>query len=520
MFYCKNQHFDLTKIEESSVEKTSRLTQPAQYDEKIIIDTIKQYSHLSKPLEPSNEEVKNLSSSIFNYANRFLAEINDADVFFFDEETTNHSFLEALKPTENASNVDHIINITENHLNKSGLNTLSPNHFGYIPAGGIYASALADYLVSVANRFPSIHFCAPAIVELENAMIRWFCTLFGYSEKSGGVFTSGGSMATLTAIIAARDKYELTKKDLKKTVVYLTPYSHHCIQKGLNIAGLNQVLIRMVRVDESFKMDTQHLNNLIEQDVKEGLMPWMVVGTAGTTDLGSVDPIDEIERIGHQFNMWVHVDAAYGGFFILTEKGKHLFKNFHLVDSIVVDPHKSLFLPYGIGSVLVKDMSLLLESFSYDANYLRDYESNPNHVSPADLSLELSRNFRGLKLWLPIKLYGIKPFRAALEEKLLLAQYFYTEIQKIEGVQIACKPELSIVTFRYIPKIAKYANTFNSTLIKEIQSDGKVFMSSTLIEEDVYLRMACLSFRSHLENVQLLIDTIREKISSLNQTHY
>ena len=520
MFYCKNQHFNLTNIEESSVEETSRLTQPDQCDEKIIIDTIKQYSHSSKPLEPSNEEVENLSSSIFNYANRFLAEINDADVFFFDEETTNHSFLEALKPTENASNVDHIINITENHLNKSGLNTSSPNHFGYIPAGGIYASALADYLVSVANRFPTVHFCAPAIVELENAMIRWFCTLFGYSEKSGGVFTSGGSMATLTAIIAAREKYKLTKKDLKKTVVYLTPYSHHCIQKGLNIAGLNQVLIRMVKVDESFKMDTQHLNTLIDQDVKEGLMPWMVVGTAGTTDLGSVDPIDEIERIGHQFNMWVHVDAAYGGFFILTEKGKHLFKNFHLVDSIVVDPHKSLFLPYGIGSVLVKDMSLLLESFSYDANYLRDYESNPNHVSPADLSPELSRNFRGLKLWLPIKLYGIKPFRAALEEKLLLAQYFYTEIQKIEGVQIACKPELSIVTFRYIPKIAKSANTFNSTLIKEIQSDGKVFMSSTLIEEDVYLRMACLSFRSHLENVQLLIDTIREKISSLNQTHY
>lgn len=207
-------------------------------------------------------------------------------------------------------------------------------------------------------------------------------------------------------------------------------------------------------------------------------------------------------------------------FFILTEKGKHLFKNFYLVDSIVVDPHKSLFLPYGIGSVLAKDMSLLLESFSYDANYLRDYASNPNHVSPADLSLELSRNFRGLKLWLPIKLYGIKPFRAALEEKLLLAQYFYTEIQKIEGIQIACKPELSIITFRYIPKIAKSANTFNSTLIKEIESDGKVFMSSTLIEEDVYLRMACLSFRSHLEHVQLLIDTIREKISSLNQTHH
>lgn len=507
------------KSDESNIKEAGSLTQSDQYDKQTIINTIKQYSHLSQPLDPSPEEVKNLSSSVFKYVDQFLSGIRHEDVFFFGKEVSNSSFLEALQPVEDASDIDHLIDITENHLNKSGLNPASPNHFGYIPAGGIYASALADYLISVTNRFPTVYFCAPAIVELENSMIRWFCNLFGYSEKSGGVFTSGGSIATLTAIIAARDKHKLTTKDLKKTVIYLTAYSHHCIQKGLKIAGLNQVLIRAVQVDKAFKMDPQHLNTLIENDVREGLTPWMVVATAGTTDLGSVDPIDEIGKIGHQFNMWVHVDAAYGGFFILTEKGKHLFKNFHQVDSIVVDPHKSLFIPYGMGCVLVKDISHLLESFSYDASYLRDYESNPNHVSPADLSPELTRNFRGLKLWLPIKLYGIKPFRAALEEKLLLAQYFYTEIQKIAGMQLACKPELSIVTFRYIPQNIESTNEFNSTLIKEIQSDGKVFMSSTLIGEDIYLRMACLSFRSHLENVQLVIDILKEKISSLNQTH-
>lgn len=482
-------------------------------DQQVRIEAIQHYAQLSQALSPNEDEVKALSYAAFEYSTQFLNELPQAPVFYFNEATNTNS-LEDINPEENPGSIGHIIKTTD-HLNQSGLNTASAAHFGYVPAGGIYAASIADYLVSVANRFPTVHFCAPAIVELENTMIKWLCSLFGYTEKAGGVFTSGGSLATLTAIVAARDAHEICKKEPSKSVVYLTAYSHHCIQKGLKIAGLGQVQIRMVNVDESLRMKPEHLNSLIENDLKEGLTPWMAVATAGSTDIGAVDPVDAIAQIGHRFKMWVHVDAAYGGFFILTEKGKALFKNFHQADSIVVDPHKSMFLPYGIGTVLVKDLSCLLDSFSYDANYLRDYADNPGQVSPADLSPELTRNFRGLKLWLPLKLYGIKPFRAALEEKLLLAQYFYTEIQKINGVEVVCQPELSIVTFRYVPPAADSSNAFNTALIKNIQATSKVFMSSTLINQNVYLRMACLSFRSHLAHVQLAIEVITDQINRL-----
>lgn len=494
------------------IHEVSNPTHPS--DQKATIEAIQLYAQLSQTLSPNEEEVRALSSTAFDYCTQFLNELPLAPAFYSNE-LTKPNFLADIQPEETPGSIGHIMETTS-HLNQSGLNTASAAHFGYIPAGGIYAASIADYLVSVANRFPTVHFCAPAIVELENTMIKWLCSLFGYNEQAGGVFTSGGSLATLTAIVAARDAHEISKNDLTKTVVYLTQYSHHCIQKGLKIAGLGQVQLRIVDVDESFRMSPEHLKSLIKIDLEEGLMPWMTVATAGSTDIGAVDPVDEITQIGHRFKMWVHVDAAYGGFFILTEKGKTLFKNFHQADSIVVDPHKSMFLPYGIGTVLVKDLSCLLDSFSYDASYLRDYTDNPGQVSPADLSPELTRNFRGLKLWLPLKLYGIKPFRAALEEKLLLAQYFYTEIQKTNGIEIICPPELSIVTFRYVPPAANNANAFNTELIKNIQATGKVFMSSTLINQNVYLRMACLSFRSHLVHVQLAIEVITDQINRLS----
>lgn len=470
---------------------------------------IKEYSNLAQPLNPEAADVNKLSLPVFNYVNKFLNEIDKAHAFIHQEAA--HNSLTGVDA--HTASIENIIHFIETHLN-NGLNTASPNHFGYIPAGGIYASALADYIVSVINRYPTVYFCAPAIVQLENSMIQWLCSLFQYGEKAGGVFTSGGSMATLTAIIAARDKYELTQKDLSKMVIYVTKYSHHCIHKSIKAAGLSRIVTRIVNADNSFKMDVSHLHELIESDLQQGLMPWMVVGTLGTTDTGAIDPIDEIEHIGHQYNMWVHVDAAYGGFFMLTEKLKTRFKNFHQVDSIVVDPHKSMFLPYGISALLVKDVSCLLACFSHEASYLRDYTPNLEDISPADLSLELTRNFRGLKLWLPLKLYGVEPFKAALEEKLLLTQYFYNEIQKIEGIEVVCMPELSIVAFRYL--FAPDVDQFNAALVKAIQTDGSVFLSSTLIEGHVYLRMACLSFRSHLENIQLAIRIINNKITQLN----
>ena len=478
-----------------------------------MINNINEFHKLSKAFEYHDEEKTNLPSLLFKYAENFLRK-SDTMKAFYSENNLEESFFKEDNLNEK-SDIKDVIYFLDNILNKSGLNSASPNNFSYIPSYGVYLSAIADFITSLLNSFPSTYSTSPATVRLENSCIKWICNLIGYPENSGGVFTSGGSMANLIAIIAARDHFPFTKESPKNTVVYYTKHTHHSIHKALKIAGLEDVIKKEIHVDKYFKMKPSHLQETIESDIASGLRPWIVICSAGTTDIGSIDPIGEIKKVTHQFKIWIHIDAAYGGFFILTEKGKQLLCELKLADSITMDPHKSLFLPYGTGSVILKNHSHLLESFAYQANYLRDIESSSIHISPADLSPELSRNSRALRLWIPIKLYGIETFKAALEEKLLLAKYFYTEMGKIEQVEFACEPELSIVTFRYRTKYIENYNKFNELLIKRIQNDGKIYLTSTTINHNIYLRFACLSFKTHLVNIQFAIQIIKDEIDYL-----
>jgi glutamate/tyrosine decarboxylase-like PLP-dependent enzyme len=265
-------------------------------------------------------------------------------------------------------------------------------------------------------------------------------------------------------------------------------------------------------------MKPQELSRKVEEDKKDGLIPLMIFASAGTTDLGAVDPLDEIACIARKQDLWFHVDAAYGGFFLLTEHGKKVMKGIEHSDSVTIDPHKGLFLPYGTGAVLVKNGKKLFESQHMMANYMQDTLKATEEWSPADLSPELSKHFRGLRMWLPLQLLGIAPFRAALDEKLLLSRYFYQEIQKIEGIKVGPEPELSILFFRYIPDSGA-ANEFNKELVDYIHRDGRVFLSSTHINGTVYLRLAVLHFRTHLEEIDLILSVIREGITEIASQH-
>ncbi len=229
----------------------------------------------------------------------------------------------------------------------------------------------------------------------------------------------------------------------------------------------------------------------------------------------TVDPLEEIGAIAQKQNIWYHIDAAYGGFFMLTEEGEKKLKGIESSDTLVVDPHKGLFLPYGSGVLLAKDGKQLKASHSYQANYMQDASQTTEEISPADVSPELTKHFRGLRLWLPLKLMGVKPFSACLEEKLLLTKYFYHEIQRI-GFEVGEKPDLSVVTYRYIPKHGD-ANEFNKRLCEEVQRDGRIFISSTLLDGKFTLRAAILSFRTHLQTVDLLLNVLAEKVKMLER---
>ncbi len=279
---------------------------------------------------------------------------------------------------------------------------------------------------------------------------------------------------------------------------------------------MGDATIRTIEMDRRYRMKPELLNEQIKQDKEESKLPLIIFASAGTTDLGAVDPLNEIAGIAERHNIWFHVDAAYGGFFLLTEQGKNKMKGIEKADSVTIDPHKGLFLPYGSGALLVRDVQKLYDSQHMTANYLQDTLSATEELSPADLSPELSKHFRGLRMWLPLKLFGVSPFRAALNEKLELTNYFYSEVQKIEGIEVGPEPELSVMFFRYLPSDKNTgANEFNKKLVNALHKDGRVFLSSTNIDDTVYLRLAVLSFRTHLEDIDLTLELLKEKIADL-----
>lgn len=416
--------------------------------------------------------------------------------------------------SEDSKPFSQLLDLLNSEVDTPGLNLASGKNAGYIPGGGIYPSAVADFLVAVTNRYAGLFFTSPGAVRIENMCIRWICDLVSYPDKAAGNLTSGGSIANLIGMVAARDNSGIMAKDFERAVIYTTRQVHHCVIKAIKFAGLGKATIREIEMDERYRMKSEVLRNQIETDQHKGLIPLMIFASAGTTDLGAVDPLSDIADIAEEHTLWFHVDAAYGGFFLLTDHGKEVMRGISRADSVTIDPHKGLFLPYGLGAVLVKDGQKLYESQHMSANYLQDTLKATEEYSPADLSPELSKHFRGLRMWLPLQLLGIAPFRAALEEKLLLTRYCYQEIQKIKGIEVGPEPELSILFFRYIPGSGD-PNGFNKKLVDYIHRDGRIFLSSTHIKGIIYVRMALLNFRTHLDEVELMLDIVREAINTV-----
>ncbi|MCB1024446.1 MAG: aminotransferase class V-fold PLP-dependent enzyme, partial [Acidobacteria bacterium] len=360
----------------------------------------------------------------------------------------------------------------------------------------------------ITNEYAGIYFSSPGSVEIENELLNWLKGIFRFPGSAVGNLTSGGSIATLIAFTAARDRHRIKSDRIPNSVIYMSPQVHHCVNKAIRIIGLEDVQIRYVELDRNSRIDAERLRLDVAADKAQGLDPFMIVASAGTTDTGAVDPLEAIAEIAQANEMWYHVDAAYGGFFILTDSKKHLFKGIENADSLVVDPHKGLFLPFGIGAVLVKDREAVFHSHHYLANYMQDAMDEDSPVNPADVSPELTKHFRGLRMWLPLKLHGIGPFTACLEEKLLLTEYFRRRLVEI-GFQTGPDPDLSVSYFWY-PGSGIDQNTFNERLMQLIREDGRVFLSSTKIEGKFVIRMAILSFRTKLEEIDLAITMIDE----------
>lgn len=479
-----------------------------------LLEQIRRLERAARPLEPGGARRKQLRNAAIASSERFLRQIGTLKTYV-DAEDKGMGLL-ASPISEDGVSIGAAIGLLEQAVVRPGSNPASGGYLAYIPGGGIYHAALGDYLAAVSNKYAGVFFAAPGAVRMENMLVRWAADLVGYPAAAGGNLASGGSIASLVAIATARDAHGLKGADFASTVVYLTAQAHHCIEKALRIAGLGEAQIRRVPMDERFRMRPDALARAVAADRSAGLKPWLIVATAGTTDAGAVDPLGAVAAVAEREGCWFHVDAAYGGFFLLTEHGRSALKGIGRSDSVVLDPHKSLFLPYGAGMVLVRDVRPLAETHHYSGSYMQDAIREPGERSPADVSPELSKHFRALRMWLPLVLLGTKPFRAALDEKLLLARYFYREIQSL-GFQVGPPPDLSIVTFRWAPPGATLdrINRINQEIVDGVRRDGRVFLSSTMLDGRFTLRLAVLAFRTHRRTIDLAIRVLREQVAAI-----
>ena len=466
----------------------------------------------SASLEPSPEERARIRRKVVDYTEEFLNKVNELKAYHFTEDKGKE--IMKAKITDEAQDIDELIKLVADNVDRPGLNPASGGHLGYIPGGGIYHSALGDYMADITNRYAGVFFASPGAVRMENTLLSWMGEMVGYDvKKMTGNLTSGGSMANLIGIITAREAHQVKAKDIEKTVVYISQQVHHSVDKAFRVVGLGECIKHYIPLDSGFRMIPEKLDQAIAEDKKKGLIPWLIIASAGTTDVGAVDPLLEIGKISKKHQLWFHIDGAYGAFFALTEEGKKKLAGMELSDSIIMDPHKGLFLPYGSGAVLVKDGDRLRDAHYYLANYMQDTLQSNEEMSPADLSPELTKHFRGMRLWLPLKALGLKPFKAALEEKLLLTQYFYEEVQKI-GFEVGPYPDLSVATYRYVPKNGD-PDQFNEKLVHKVQQDGRIFISSTILNGKFTLRLAVLVFRTHLAHIDLTLQILKEKVEEV-----
>lgn len=412
-------------------------------------------------------------------------------------------------PEEGAALADVLDLVFERAVPKS-FNTAGPGYLAYIPGGGILHSAVADLIADCVNRYVGVWLAAPGLAQLEANVVRWLCQIMGYGSDSLGFLTSGGSLANFSALVTARRQH--LPDDFLNGTVYASDQVHHSVQKAAMLAGFPSSNVRVIKSDELFRIDCGDLAHAIEEDRAAGNSPFLIVASAGTTNTGAVDDFTALADLAVQHSMWLHVDAAYGGFFMLTQRGREVMRGIERADSIVLDPHKGLFLPYGTGSLLVREGAALRQAHTIFADYMPAMQEEEDLVDFCQISPELSRPFRGLAIWLPIKLLGIEPFRRNLDEKLDLTLWATEQLRLVDGIQIVAEPQLSIVAFRLSdPDLdVESLNRLNQDFLARVNRRKRVYLTATTLSGLFTLRICVLSFRTHLDRMDEALADLRD----------
>jgi aromatic-L-amino-acid decarboxylase len=380
-----------------------------------------------------------------------------------------------------------------------GWNKRHGGDLAYIPSGGLYSGAIAALLAAGMHAFTGAAYEAPALVGLEEGVLRWFADMLGLPAQAEGLLLSGGSLANQTAIVAARER---GGGDPVRSRAYLSERAHHSLHKALHLSGIAPERICPIAGDAGGRIDVAALRARLQADRAAGLQPWLLVGTAGSTDTGSVDDLEALAALAAEHGLWLHVDAAYGGMFALTERGRTQLRGLGAADSVTVDAHKGLMLPYGVAALLVRAPGALQRAHRAHhaaGAYLRDVPQADHLPHYYERGPELTRPFRGLLVWLPLQLHGVAAFRAALDRCLDLAREAHDRLAALPGIELLHEPQLSIVAFR-----ARAGDAATEALLAALNLSGVLHVSSTTLAGRSAIRLAFL----HPRTSQAQIDAV------------
>jgi aromatic-L-amino-acid/L-tryptophan decarboxylase len=397
------------------------------------------------------------------------------------------------------------------------LTTVGPGYFAYIPGGGIYPAALADFISNTTNRFTGVWFAAPALVQLEANALDWLRAWMDLPPETRGLFTPGGSMATFNAIVCARERH--LGAEIRRGTLYTSDQAHHSVLKSAKLAGIMPDRVRAIATDDRYRLRLDLLEQAIADDRRAGLTPFAVVAAAGTTNTGAVDPLDTIADLCARERLWLHVDGAYGAFFYLCDALRPVLKGLPRADSLTLDPHKGMFLPYGTGALLVRDGAALRAAHEATGAYMPDAHNDHDQpfYDPSQYGPDLSRGFPGLRVWLSIKLFGSQAFRAAIAEKRDLTVDAWHRISRLPHVVIDAPPELSLFAFHLTWPGATRAEEDVATrdLLAKTTARGRVMITGCSAHGRFLARVCVVSFRSHQKEIDALVEDVAESIGAI-----
>jgi glutamate/tyrosine decarboxylase-like PLP-dependent enzyme len=468
-------------------------------------------------LEPSADEIGEWADSVTQFMIDYLGGLRDRPVYRQTSSREIRSGLDSKLPIK-GTDLDSLLKVFRETIVPFSRQNAHPRMFGYVQSPGTPIGAFADLLASTLNANLTIWRSAPAPVELERVTIDWIRQILGFAPEAGGLFVSGGSMANLAAVAAAR---QTKQHSLGRLRLYASSATHFSIIKAAALLGIGRQNVQHVAVDECFRVRLDDLVAKITADLDAGYVPFCVVGNAGTVDTGAVDPLREIRDVANRFQLWMHVDGSYGAFAILADSARKLFAGLNQADSIALDPHKWLYLPVDVGCVIYRDPEAARVAFAHEAEYTRMFGEEADEAFVCwDYGPELSRRFRALKVWMLLKGVGLDRLSDGIESNLACARYLEAMVQASDDFEMVAPVELSIFCFRHVPTQLRNQSTqqidaFNERLLVALQQDGSSYVSNTMLGGRFALRGCVLNYRTTLRDMEILLDDLRRVAKSL-----